>query len=149
VYSITVVDGHEMKVNNHHETSVQLSHGDDVVLGSGLQFQFLLPSPRSRTALLQLEGGLQVEGSRQILLMPPSGRGGAILAGCGDEVHIDVPNAPDDVEILRESGSQMLQIRSQVGVAIDGQPAKSQGPLGLGSFFKSGRVSGAIRAVDL
>ena len=150
VYSITVVDGHAMKINGCHETTVELSHEDLVQLGDGLSFQFLLPSTRSRAALIQLKHGLQVEGSRQILLMPPNGRGGALFVGGGGESHIKVAGGgEDEIEIFRESDSPLLQVRSSSGVAVDGQEARSQETVGINSFFHSDGISGAIRGVDL
>lgn len=146
-YSVVAIDGQVVRVNGRQVSETQLVDGDEVTLGECCRLTFRLPATRSRAALIQLEDGLQIEGSRRIILLPPNGRAGAVLAGPAADGHLQVADAEGTLEVFREPGAPQLKVRSSIGVAVDGGESRAQDSLGAGSYFKAGSLAGAVRVV--
>lgn len=117
-----------------------LKHGDRVRLGSSLELRYALPSRRSLTACLTLDGRFQAEGTDRVLLMKDRGRDGRILIGKGPDVHVRVPSATCVVEIFAGRDGR-VRVSCREGGEMDGKPFRGEHPLTPGAVVRCGEVS--------
>jgi len=137
--SIIAEDG-ELHVAGRKVPSHRLQSGDQVQLGQTLRMLYEMPTSRSLTASLQLQGGFQVAGTDRLLLLKDRGRDGRILIGPGKDVHVRVPAGQGEVEIFASRTGQ-LRVRCQGGGQIDRKPFRDEHPVSAGATIEAAGIS--------
>jgi len=82
-------------------SATMLSDGDEVRLSTNVAFVFRLPESASGSALLELVGGAEAEGTVHVLLMVP-GTSGRIRIGSQARRHIPVAGLEHEVSLVLE-----------------------------------------------
>lgn len=117
-----------------------LAAGDVVRLGQTLALRYEMPSARSLTARLVLQGGFQVAGTDRVLLMKDRGKDGRILLGPGRDAHVRVARADREVELYAAPNGQ-IRVACSDGGRIDGVPFRGEHPVDAGQVVEAGGVS--------
>ncbi|HGY92858.1 MAG TPA: hypothetical protein ENK43_16965 [Planctomycetes bacterium] len=141
-YVLESVEGRPVRVNGEDVTSATLKDGDRVALGTKVHFRFHYPSEVSRAPVLQFEEGELVQGLTQAVLLPPTGRAGAIRVGNLVDAHIATSDSSGSCEVYRETAAEggQLVVQGASGVAVDGDAPRSR------AFCRDGST---VRADDL
>lgn len=148
-YEIEALPGKDCFVNDRRIDVETLGNGDRVRLGEDLEFVFRLPSSKSKTAMLELREGFEVDGVRQILLMLPAGREGRVVVSRGPDAHITMPGAERSVEIYRPSEGHFageLVCHSNTGVRVDGEGGAAEERLYPGCYVECGPCRFSVEA---
>lgn len=117
-YLIESCDDAEMRVNDIAVPRAELSDGDRIKLGRSFEMVFRRPCSRSGAARIDLGRSWSVGGCGSLLLLPPSGRAGALLIADRDDAHVRTDGKTGDVELYREASGQ-LRARGSRGVSLD------------------------------
>ncbi|MCA9321104.1 MAG: hypothetical protein KDB53_10230, partial [Planctomycetes bacterium] len=146
-YDVEALDGRPVAIRGKVIDRQRLVDGDVVSLGRDFEFTFRLPSERSRAALLQLPSAHGVDGVHRIVLLPPTGRAGALLIGPSETCHVSTPGTQGECEIAREpeSAGGDLIAQGPGGVAVDGDAARGKAPCLDGSVLAADDLRAAIR----
>jgi tetratricopeptide (TPR) repeat protein len=148
-YELQALPGRDCRVNGNAVDHAVLSDGNRIGLGENLEMTFRLPTSKSRTALLILAEGIEVDGIGRVLLMAPTGRDGRILLAPGEEGHVRADRAPKPIEIYRATQGPHaghLVCRSHSGVKVDGQGGRAEERLYPGCRVECGACSFLIDA---
>ena len=148
-YEIEALPGKDCYVNGRPVDVETLAHGDCIRLGEDLEMVFRLPSAKSKTALLELGSGFEIDGIRQVLLMLPGGREGRIVVSRGNDAHISVSNAERAVELYRPSDGRHageLVCHSHTGVKVDGSGGAAEERLYPGCYVECGPCRFSVEA---
>ncbi len=137
---VVVAEEGEVRVGNEPVTTRPLVSGDRVQLGSALTFVYSLPSARSLSAMVQLQGAFQVAGTDRVLLMKDRGKDGRLLLGPGRDCHVRVGSATAEVELFATNTGQM-RVACAAGGKIDGAPFRGEHPVDAGQIVEAGGVS--------
>ncbi|MBK8096680.1 MAG: hypothetical protein IPK26_06205 [Planctomycetes bacterium] len=127
-----VAEGGDLLVSGRKIDRHALRTGDRFQLGSSLAMQYLVPSSRSLTATLVLQGGFQVAGTDRVLLLKDRGRDGRILIGAAKDAHVRVPGAQGEIEIFATKDGQ-IRVRVSGQGTIDGKPFADEHPVSAGA----------------
>ena len=148
-YRLEALEGQLVRIGDEAVEMHELHDGDHVRLGVDFGFVFRCPSRRSCAAVLELDGDFEVEGTRRLLLMPPTGSVAALLVGTSSDSHV-VVSADCEFEIYRDGGRDgALVCESPSGVAVAGDEARARSELHDGVAFACGDLGGAVRTVSL
>ncbi len=141
-YVIEAVEGRPVRVNGEDVTSATLEDGDRIALGTKVRFRFRFPSEVSRAPILEFDGAELVQGLRQAVLLPPTGRAGAIRVGDFLDAHVATQGTAGACEVFRETAAEggQLVVQGSNGVAVDGDAPRSR------AFCRDGSTA---RADDL
>lgn len=142
-YSIVSAPGKDVFVGSKRISDRPLKDGDVVRLGDGVKLHFRLPSPKSRSALVRLEGGTAAEGVERVVLFAAEGRDGRLILGPGGSSHAVVPGAEREIEIfgVREGeGPLRIVCRSAIGVSVDEGAVVPEAPLHRSATVRVGVV---------
>lgn len=137
---VVVAEEGEVRVGGRAGRQHTLTSGDRVELGSSFAFVYQVPSARSLTARLALQGGFQVAGTDRVLLMKDRGRDGRLLLGAAPDAHVRVARASAEVEVFATSAGHM-RIACDAGGTIDGAPFRGEHPLSAGQVVEAGGIT--------
>ncbi len=135
-----VADDGEVFVGERRVDSHALGDGDELRFGAALRARYELPTSRSLTSRLSLEGGFQVGGTDRVLLMKDRGRDGRVLIGPGRDVHVRVPRAAGEVEVYANKSGQM-RVFCEAGGTIDGAAFQGEHPVAAGQLVTAAGVT--------
>lgn len=109
-WTIVPLDGERVVVAGHPLAGPRaLVDGDRIELGRSALLRFLTPDLTSESVLLALEGRVECQGARRIVLLAP-GRGGRVRIGTAAERLLRVANLDLEVELELDDG--VLEVRS-------------------------------------
>ncbi len=137
---VLVAEEGEARVGGEPVTTRRLASGDRIQLGSALGLLYSVPTSRSLSTCLQLQGGFQVAGTDRILLMKDRGKDGRLLLGPGRDVHVRVPRARTEVEVFASNTGQ-IRVACAEGGTIDGAPFRGEHPVAAGQIVEAGGIS--------
>jgi hypothetical protein len=136
-YRVKAFPAKDLAVNGRKVTEADLVPGDRIRLGEDLELLFELPAPDSRTALLTLKEGFEVDGVSRVLLLKGRGRDGRIRLGPGADCHLRVASGRAE---LYESSEGVLFCSSPDGVQVDGAPTVPEARIGPGAMVRCGKL---------
>jgi tetratricopeptide (TPR) repeat protein len=141
-YRLVAEGNSPCSVNGRSVREATLSHGDRIGLGSDLAILFELPTEKSVSALLTLQGDFLADGVHRVLLMKPGGKDGRILLSSGSGSHVTVKGLSKEVEILsaQEGKPGVLSCVSLHGVMVDGRGGRPEEQLHDGCCVQCGEV---------
>lgn len=128
-----VAERGELRVAGERVPKVRLTDGLRFSLGGHVDILYRLPSARSLTARLDLQGGVQIGGATALLWLKDRGRDGRILIGPGPGSHIRVPGASGTVELFAGSDGR-IRVRVDGDGTIDGAAFEGEHPVDGGAF---------------
>ncbi len=148
-YVIESVEGRPVRVNGEDITSATLKEGDRVALGTRVRFRFRYPSEVSRAPILDFEGAELVQGLTQAILLPPTGRAGAIRVGNLVDAHVATSDFSGSCEVYRETAAEggQLVVQGANGVAVDGDAPRSRGFCRDGSTARADDLTLVFRSI--
>lgn len=130
--SIEALDG-RVEVNGQAVAQQVLQSGDRIRLGKSLEFEYLLPSKRSLSALLTLGSGFQAAGADRVILLKDRGRDGRLLLGAAKDAHVRVSHDGPEVEIFAAADGQ-IRVRFAGKGEMDGRPFSGEHPITAGAW---------------
>ncbi len=148
-YRLVAEGGSRCFVNGKIIRQADLKHGDRIKLGSDLEMVFELPTEKSVSALLQLQGDFNVDGVDKIILMKPTGADGKILISSGKKSHVGVKTLSRDVEIYRRVDGPTaggLVCTSLLGVEVDGRGGRAEENIHEGCEVRCGDLRFSVGA---
>lgn len=134
-----IADGGDLLVGGRKVDRHALRTGDRFQLGPSLALQYQVPSSRSLTAILVLQGGFQVAGTDRVLLLKDRGRDGRILIGAAKDAHVRVPGAQGELEIYATKDGQM-RVRVGGQGTMDGKPFTDEHPVAAGAVVQASGI---------
>lgn len=140
-YRVLSQGGAKCFVNGKAVRDHTLQHGDRLRLGSDLEMIFELPTEKSVTAVLHLQGDFAVDGINKIVLMKPGGTDGKILLSSGTRSHVPVQCLKRDVEIHCTGGDGevgQLICTSLAGVEVEGRGGRPEEKFHPGDVVQCG-----------
>jgi hypothetical protein len=136
---IRALSERSVRVNGGAVSSAALNDGDRIKLGDALELTFRVPSERSRTTLLRLERGFQVDGVDKVLLFDDCGKSGRILIGARKDTHVRVERTELEVELFAERSGE-LRCRYSGEGEVDGRAFSGESPVPAGAVIRCGAV---------
>jgi len=136
-YRVKAFPAKDVAVNGRKVTEADLAPGDRIRLGEDLELSFDLPAPDSRTALLSLKEGFEVDGISRVLLLKGRGRDGRIRLGPGTDCHLRVASGRAEIY---ESSEGALFCSSPDGVQVDGGAPVPDARIGPGAMVRCGKL---------
>lgn len=145
-WNIQSRDAGQVSVNGRHlkAEATTLFDGDRVALAPNLSFVFRLPQFSCSSALIELEHGIECEGTVRILLLA-AGPAGTVRIGPSRRRLIPVPDLEHEVELTLDANWTRLALRCAGGIRVHGSAAEPALEVGL-DLPPAGRVDLELRA---
>ncbi len=138
-YFIAPAQG-EVQVNGRTVDRHLLSHGDAIDLGNRCRIKFLLPTPMSSSAVLNLRRGLRVQGgAKDVILFDEN-----IVLGPGERSHVRTRSGGKPIVLMARDGQ--LTCRAEEPIEVDGVVRGQEVPVTEGSQLRVGELSFTVTA---
>jgi tetratricopeptide (TPR) repeat protein len=116
-----------------------LKHGHRIRLGDVLELTYLVPCSRSRSILLRLGRGFQVDGVEKVILMTDRSKDGRVVLANRSDAHVRVGAPGVEVELYADSAGA-LRVLFQGDGEVDGRPFRGESPVPAGSLVRCGPI---------
>lgn len=131
----------EALVNGRPVSRCALKNGDRLTLGATCQLSFHIPVSISPTARLQLVSGHRLpQAVDGVLLMAEN-----LILGPGDQVHVPMPQLPENLVIYRSKDGLGVRFRGEF--KVDNQPCLNRAEMPLPSIVSADSFCFAVEPV--